>query len=91
MLVYAYLTELCFLQKKTGFRQILTKTHGVLLPWGMLGARWYKKPMDVSEYYKAFSDHGYALYSKDLVGELAMQLSFIKLHEDFWKGHPPSE
>lgn len=74
-----------------GFRQILVETHGVPSPRGTPNARWYKKAMNVSEYYKAFSDHGYALYSKDLVGELAMELSFIKLHEDFWKGNPPSE
>jgi hypothetical protein len=79
------------LYENTGFRQILIETHGVPSPRGTPGARWYQKPMDVSEYYKAFLDHGYALYSKDLVGELAMELSFIKLHEDFWKGYPPSE
>jgi hypothetical protein len=37
------------------------------------------------EYYGNFQNHGYALYSKDLVGELAVEPSFIKLHKDFWK------
>lgn len=65
-------------------RQILIEVHGVPTPKGTPNLRWYKKPMDISEYYKAFSDNGFALYSKDPVNDLATELSFIKLHRDFW-------
>mmetsp|Transcript_19245 Transcript_19245/g.22240 ORF Transcript_19245/g.22240 Transcript_19245/m.22240 type:complete len:378 (+) Transcript_19245:42-1175(+) len=66
-------------------RQILIEMHGVPSPRGTPKARWYQKPMNLTHYYGHFQTHGYALYSKDLVGNLAVELSFIKLHEDFWK------
>lgn len=67
-----------------GFRQILIEVHGVPRPEGDKKARWYQKPMNVMEYFKDFSDNGYALYSKEYAG-LCLELSFIKLHADFWK------
>jgi hypothetical protein len=66
-------------------RQILIEIHGVPTPKGTPNQRWYQKPLDIhSEYFKAFSDNGYALYSKDAVNDLATELSFIKLHKNFW-------
>lgn len=65
-------------------RQILMEVHGVPTPNGTITQRWYKNPMDISEYYKAFSDNNFALYSKDPVNDLVMELSFLKLHRDFW-------
>lgn len=67
-------------------RQILIETHGVPSPRGTPKARWYQKPMNLTEYFGKFQNHGYALYSKDIVGEKgAAELSFVKLHDDFWK------
>lgn len=65
-------------------RQILIETHGVPTPQGTPKARWYKKPLDVSQYYKQYSDNGYALFSKDPNGELSLELCFIKLDKGFW-------
>lgn len=65
-------------------RQILVEIHGVPTPKGTPNQRWYKKSLDISEYFNAFSDNGYALYSKDPVNDLATELSFIKLHKNFW-------
>eukprot|EP00586_Coscinodiscus_wailesii_P014137 CAMPEP_0172507560 /NCGR_PEP_ID=MMETSP1066-20121228/204629_1 /TAXON_ID=671091 /ORGANISM="Coscinodiscus wailesii, Strain CCMP2513" /LENGTH=254 /DNA_ID=CAMNT_0013285143 /DNA_START=496 /DNA_END=1260 /DNA_ORIENTATION=+ len=67
-----------------GARQILLEIHGVPQPQGGTG-RWYQKAMNVSEYYKDFLDNGYALFSRDPNGALGLELSFIKLHQDFWK------
>jgi len=66
-------------------RQILIETHGVPSPRGTPKARWYQKPMNLTEYFGNFQNHGYALYSKDIVNEISAELSFIKLHDDFWK------
>lgn len=70
-----------------GIRQILVEVHGVPTPQGTPKARWYQRPMDVTtEYWNYFSDNGYALFSRDPNGDLGLELSFIKLHENFWEG-----
>jgi hypothetical protein len=63
----------------------MIEVHGVPNPRGSPEARWYQKPLDVSSYWKDFSDNGYALFNRDPNGALGLELSFIKLHEDFWK------
>ena len=65
---------------KFGFRQILMETHGVPQPQGGNG-RWYQKPMDVTQFYKDFEEHGYALFSTDQNG-LGMEMSYIKLDNE---------
>lgn len=68
-----------------GIRQILIEAHGVPSPNGTPKNKWYQKPKDVAQdYWGEFSRHGYALYHKHNNG-LAMELAFVKLHEDFWK------
>ena len=60
-----------------GFRQILMEIHGVPQPNGGDG-RWYKKPMNITDFFQDFDDHGYALFSADQNG-LGMELSYVKL------------
>ena len=67
-----------------GFRQILVEIHGVPQPKGGNG-RWYKAPMNITDYFQDFRDNGYALFNKDSNGKLAVELSFLKLDEDFYK------
>jgi hypothetical protein len=62
----------------------MIETHGVPNPQGSPKARWYQKPLDVSAYWKDFSENGYALFNRDPNG-LAVDYSFIKLGDDFWK------
>lgn len=69
-----------------GFRQILIEMHGVPKPEGDPKARWYQRPLDISkDYYQDFLDQGYALFSRDPNGALGLELSFLKLHPDFWQ------
>mmetsp|Transcript_1154 Transcript_1154/g.2523 ORF Transcript_1154/g.2523 Transcript_1154/m.2523 type:complete len:315 (-) Transcript_1154:260-1204(-) len=67
-----------------GFRQILVEIHGVPQPKGGNG-RWYKAPMNITDYFQDFRDNGYALFNRDSNGKLAVELSFLKLNEDFYK------
>lgn len=92
MLIFS-LTRVIF-HLHSGFRQILIEMHGVPRPDGDRNARWYQKPMDIDkDYFQDFLDNGYALYSRDPNGDLGLELSFIKLHPDFWdksKNPPPA-
>eukprot|EP01083_Nonionella_stella_P074192 201125_1 len=62
-----------------GFRQILMEIHGVPQPNGGKG-RWYQKPMNITDFFQDFDDHGYALFSTDQNG-LGMELSYVKLEK----------
>jgi hypothetical protein len=45
----------------------------------------HPKPDGTKMEISKITDTLYTLYSKDLVGELAVELSLIKLHKGFWK------
>jgi hypothetical protein len=65
-----------------GFRQILMEIHGVPQPNGGNG-RWFQEPMNLTDYFQDYKDNGYVLFNKDPNGELAIELAFIKLDDDF--------
>ena len=69
-----------------GIRQILVELHGVPSPKGTPTARWYKKPMNLTEYYGLYKSNGYALFHKEINRGLSLELCFMKMNEDFWKG-----
>lgn len=62
--------------------QILLEVHGVPSPTA--GNKWYNKPMVVSEYFNQIFDRNFALFSKEWNNNNCVELSFIKLHSDFW-------
>eukprot|EP00592_Proboscia_alata_P001413 CAMPEP_0194378158 /NCGR_PEP_ID=MMETSP0174-20130528/34406_1 /TAXON_ID=216777 /ORGANISM="Proboscia alata, Strain PI-D3" /LENGTH=314 /DNA_ID=CAMNT_0039159983 /DNA_START=32 /DNA_END=976 /DNA_ORIENTATION=+ len=66
-------------------RQILVEMHGVPNPKGTPKARWYQKRMNLNEYYGLYKESGYSLFSKEQNGKLSLELSFMKMTEDFWK------
>ena len=68
-----------------GIRQILVELHGVPSPKGTPKARWYQKPMDLTEYYGLYKSNGYSLFNKEINGGLSLELCFMKMTEDFWK------
>lgn len=68
-----------------GIRQILVELHGVPSPKGTPKARWYKKPMNLTEYYGLYKSNGYVLFNKERNGGLSLELCFMKMNEDFWK------
>jgi hypothetical protein len=69
-------------------RQILVEMHGVPTPKGMptdaVTKKFFQKDLDVSEFYNAFTEHGFALYNRDEHGA-GPELSFIKLDREFWE------
>jgi len=67
-----------------GIRQILIEVHGVPSPHGTPTARWYQRPLNLSEYYQSYIVNGYALFNKDPNGALSLELCFIKLQNDFF-------
>ena len=75
-----------------GFRQILVENHGVPVPPSThdrpqldpAQRKFINKALDVTAYYNAFTQHGYALYHAEIFGGIAVDVSFIKLRNDFW-------
>jgi len=71
-----------------GFGQILVETHGIPTPQGVpmnpIHKKWVQIDLNISEFYDAFENNGYALFHKDEHVH-ARDLSFVKLHDDFWK------
>jgi hypothetical protein len=72
-------------------RQILIENHGVPSP--ISGNEWHYKPMQVADYYDAFTANNFAMYNKEVNvdgGGNCVEFSYIKLHPDFWgpKGKP---
>eukprot|EP00546_Thalassionema_frauenfeldii_P013283 CAMPEP_0178926918 /NCGR_PEP_ID=MMETSP0786-20121207/18842_1 /TAXON_ID=186022 /ORGANISM="Thalassionema frauenfeldii, Strain CCMP 1798" /LENGTH=353 /DNA_ID=CAMNT_0020602179 /DNA_START=9 /DNA_END=1070 /DNA_ORIENTATION=+ len=67
-----------------GIQQILIELHGVPSPKGTPNQRWYKKPLNLTEYYGLYKDNGYVLYNKERNGELSLELCFLKLSSEFW-------
>lgn len=76
-----------------GFRQILVENHGVPVKPSThdrpqldpAQRKFINKPLDVTAYYNAFTQHGYALYHAEIFGGIAVDVSFIKLRKDFWE------
>jgi hypothetical protein len=66
-------------------RQILIETHGVPSP--VRGNEWHHAPMKVSNFFDAFRENNFAMFSKEVdvfsVGTCS-EFSFVKLHPDFW-------
>lgn len=69
-------------------RQILVEIHGVPTPKGMetdaVTKKFFQTDLDVTEFYDAFTKHGYALYNRDEHGA-GPELSFVKLEREFWE------
>jgi mannosyltransferase OCH1-like enzyme len=66
-------------------RQILIETHGVPSPFDR--SEWHHEPMMVSEFFDAFTDNNFAMFSKEVNvygGGNCIEFSYIKLHPDFW-------
>ena len=68
-----------------GARQILVETHGLPSPQGTPRARWYQKPLNLTEYFGMYRDNGYVLFSKERNGKWAAELGFMKMADDFWR------
>ena len=67
-------------------RQILIETHGVPSPYS--GNDWYRKPMNMAEFFDSFTANHFAMFSKEVnpyAGGNCIEFSFIKLHPDFWR------
>jgi hypothetical protein len=66
-------------------RQILVEIHGVPSPDS--GNNWHHSPMKVSDFFNAFTDNNFAMFSKDtniFGGGIGVEFSYVKLHPDFW-------
>jgi hypothetical protein len=66
-------------------RQVLIQTHGVPSP--VSGNQWYHKSMQVSDFFDAFTENNFAMFSKEVVpysGGNCIEFGFVKLHSDFW-------
>jgi hypothetical protein len=66
-------------------RQILIENHGVPSPF--TGNKWHHESMLVSDFYDAFRDNHFAMFSKEVNvygGGNCIEFSYIKLHPDFW-------
>lgn len=46
--------------------------------------KFFQTDLDVTEFYDAFTKHGYALYNRDEHGA-GPELSFVKLEREFWE------
>jgi hypothetical protein len=66
-------------------RQILIETHGIPSPDS--GNEWHHAPMNVSDFFDAFTENNFAMFSKEtnMHGEgTGIEFGFVKLHPDFW-------
>jgi hypothetical protein len=66
-------------------RQILIEAHGVPSPES--GNEWHHSPMKVSDFFDAFTDNNFAMFSKEtnmFGGGIGVEFSYVKLHPDFW-------
>ena len=67
-------------------RQIIIEVHGVPSPLGPNDA--HHRAMNVSDFFDAFQNNGFALYFKEpnvYVRGNCVELGYIKLRSDFWK------
>jgi hypothetical protein len=74
----------------TDIRQILVETHGLPAPFAGT-ANWPYPPMNGTDYFDAFAEHGYLLFSKEVnihpvAGGKCVEWSYIKLDPDFLRG-----
>jgi hypothetical protein len=74
----------------TDIRQILVETHG--LPAPVAGSdNWPHPPMNATDYFDAFAEHGFVLFSKEVnihpaAHNQCVEWAYIKLHPDFLHG-----
>ncbi len=67
--------------------QILIENHGVRTS-PVRGNKWHQEPLQVADYYDAFTANNFAMYSKEVNvygGGNCLEFSYIKVHQDFWK------
>jgi hypothetical protein len=74
----------------TDIRQILVETHGLPSPYART-VSWPYPPMNATDYFDAFAEHGYLLFSKEVnihpaAAGQCVEFSYIKLHPDFLRG-----